>query len=75
MFIYLNIFLFLSACNGVGSRFHVTRGGISKANKVLCISEDIFGAFNSVLKGGRVIYREYLLRPQMILIVDRIAKS
>jgi callose synthase len=40
--------------------FHVTRGGISKANKVLCVSEDIFGAFNSVLKGGRVIYREYI---------------
>eukprot|EP01045_Picozoa_sp_COSAG04_P007403 COSAG04_NODE_386_length_15303_cov_3.425151_7_plen_1858_part_00 len=40
--------------------FHVTRGGISKANKVLCISEDIFGAFNSVLKGGRGIHREYI---------------
>jgi hypothetical protein len=34
--------------------FHLTRGGISKANKVLCISEDIFGAFNSTLKGGKV---------------------
>jgi hypothetical protein len=28
--------------------------------QVLCVSEDIFGAFNSVLKGGRVIYREYI---------------
>lgn len=40
--------------------FHVTRGGISKPMKFLCVSEDIFGAFNSVLKGGRVIYREYI---------------
>ena len=40
--------------------FHVTRGGISKPMKGLCVSEDIFGAFNSVLKGGQVIYREYI---------------
>jgi callose synthase len=40
--------------------FHVTRGGISKPTKTLCVSEDIFGAFNSVLKGGRVIHREYI---------------
>jgi callose synthase len=40
--------------------FHVARGGVAKANKVLCISEDIFGGFNSVLKGGRNIFREYI---------------
>jgi len=40
--------------------FHLTRGGISKPMKFLCVSEDIFGAFNSVLKGGQVIYREYI---------------
>lgn len=40
--------------------FHITRGGISKANKTLCVSEDIFGGFNSVLKGGRIVYREYI---------------
>jgi callose synthase len=40
--------------------FHASRGGISKANKTLCVSEDIFGGFNSVLKGGRVVYKEYI---------------
>jgi hypothetical protein len=40
--------------------FHVTRGGISKPMKTLCVSEDIFGAFNSVLKGGAVKYFEYI---------------
>jgi 1,3-beta-glucan synthase len=38
----------------------VTRGGISKPTKTLCVSEVIFGAFNSVLKGGHVIHREYI---------------
>jgi callose synthase len=40
--------------------FHVARGGVAKANNVLCVSEDIFGGFNSVLKGGRNIFREYI---------------
>ena len=37
-----------------------TRGGVSKANSVLCINEDIFGSYESMLRGGRVVYREYL---------------
>ena len=40
--------------------FHVARGGVAKANMGLCISEDIFGGFNSVIKGGRNIFREYI---------------
>lgn len=36
-----------------------TRGGVSKAISVLCINEDIFGAYETMLRGGRVVYREY----------------
>eukprot|EP01048_Picozoa_sp_COSAG05_P009754 COSAG05_NODE_819_length_7130_cov_2.161855_2_plen_481_part_00 len=38
-----------------------TRGGLSKGNKVLCINEDIFGSFETMLRGGRVTYKEYAL--------------
>ena len=35
-------------------------GGVSKASRTLHVSEDIFGGFNAVLRGGAVIYAEYL---------------
>lgn len=38
----------------------MTRGGLSKSNKVLCINEDIFGAYETMLRGGRVTYKEYM---------------
>eukprot|EP01052_Picozoa_sp_SAG31_P049147 SAG31_NODE_10625_length_1115_cov_1.430118_1_plen_172_part_10 len=40
--------------------FHAVRGGVAKANKVLCVSEDVFGGFNSALKGGLNIFRDYI---------------
>eukprot|EP01043_Picozoa_sp_COSAG02_P093713 COSAG02_NODE_30204_length_555_cov_1.153509_1_plen_178_part_01 len=36
-----------------------TRGGVSKAISGLCVNEDIFGAFETMLRGGRIVYREY----------------
>ena len=41
--------------------FHISRGGISKATKTVNVSEDIFGGFNCVLKGGRVVYRYVII--------------
>ncbi|KAB1209645.1 Callose synthase 7, partial [Morella rubra] len=40
--------------------FHITRGGISKASKVINLSEDIFAGFNSTLRGGFVTHHEYI---------------
>ncbi|CAH9106645.1 unnamed protein product [Cuscuta epithymum] len=40
--------------------FHITRGGISKASRVINISEDIFSGFNSTLRQGNVTHHEYL---------------
>ncbi|XP_008791210.1 callose synthase 7-like isoform X2 [Phoenix dactylifera] len=40
--------------------FHLTRGGISKASKIINLSEDIFAGFNSTLRGGNVTHREYM---------------
>nr|WJO13371.1 callose synthase 7 [Lilium hybrid cultivar] len=40
--------------------FHITRGGISKASKVINLSEDIFAGFNSTLRGGNVTHHEYM---------------
>ncbi|KAL6621225.1 hypothetical protein ACP70R_033657 [Stipagrostis hirtigluma subsp. patula] len=40
--------------------FHLTRGGISKASKVINLSEDIFAGFNSTLRGGNVTHHEYI---------------
>lgn len=40
--------------------FHVTRGGISKASKVINISEDIFAGFNSTLRQGNITHHEYI---------------
>ncbi|CAA3015961.1 callose synthase 12 [Olea europaea subsp. europaea] len=38
----------------------LTRGGISKASKVINISEDIFAGFNCTLRGGNVTHHEYI---------------
>ncbi|KAF5207914.1 Callose synthase [Thalictrum thalictroides] len=40
--------------------FHLTRGGISKASKIINLSEDIFSGFNSTLRGGFVTHHEYI---------------
>ncbi|XP_059651785.1 callose synthase 2-like [Cornus florida] len=40
--------------------FHLTRGGVSKASKVINLSEDIFAGFNSTLRGGNVTHHEYI---------------
>ncbi|XP_074576315.1 callose synthase 7-like [Curcuma longa] len=40
--------------------FHLTRGGISKASKIINLSEDIFAGFNSTLRGGNVTHHEYM---------------
>ncbi|XP_057949301.1 callose synthase 11-like [Malania oleifera] len=38
----------------------MTRGGISKASRVINISEDIFAGFNCTLRGGNVTHHEYM---------------
>ncbi|KAL3820479.1 hypothetical protein ACJIZ3_006384 [Penstemon smallii] len=38
----------------------VTRGGISKASRVINISEDIYAGFNCTLRGGNVTHHEYV---------------
>ncbi|KAI4303806.1 hypothetical protein MLD38_039399 [Melastoma candidum] len=40
--------------------FHITRGGVSKASRVINISEDIYAGFNSTLRQGNVTHHEYL---------------
>ncbi|XXG90536.1 hypothetical protein AAC387_Pa12g2277 [Persea americana] len=40
--------------------FHMTRGGISKASKVINLSGDIFSGFNSTLRGGTITHHEYM---------------
>ena len=38
----------------------VSNGGVSKASRTLHVSEDIFGGFNVVLRGGAVEYFEFI---------------
>lgn len=38
----------------------MTLGGISKASKGINLSEDIFGGFNFVLRGGKATQSEYI---------------
>uniref|UniRef100_A0AAU6MVC9 1,3-beta-glucan synthase n=1 Tax=Paeonia lactiflora TaxID=35924 RepID=A0AAU6MVC9_PAELC len=38
----------------------LTRGGMSKASRVINISEDIFAGFNCTLRGGNVTHHEYI---------------
>ncbi|CAK9172603.1 unnamed protein product, partial [Ilex paraguariensis] len=40
--------------------FHITRGGISKASRIVNISEDIYAGFNSTLRQGNVTHHEYI---------------
>ncbi|KAL8495893.1 hypothetical protein ACS0TY_019858 [Phlomoides rotata] len=40
--------------------FHLTRGGVSKASKIINLSEDIFAGYNSTLRGGNVTHHEYI---------------
>ncbi|XP_020093591.1 callose synthase 3-like isoform X1 [Ananas comosus] len=40
--------------------FHITRGGVCKASKIINLSEDIFAGFNSTLRQGSVTHHEYL---------------
>ncbi|KAL8129308.1 hypothetical protein V2J09_018463 [Rumex salicifolius] len=40
--------------------FHLTRGGVSKASKVINLSEDIFAGFNSTLRAGNITHHEYI---------------
>lgn len=40
--------------------FHITRGGVSKASKIINLSEDIYAGFNSTLREGDVTHHEYL---------------
>ena len=38
----------------------LARGGMSKASRVINISEDIFARFNCTLNGGDVTHHEYI---------------
>ncbi|XP_078163571.1 callose synthase 3-like [Carex rostrata] len=40
--------------------FHLTRGGVSKASRIINLSEGIFAGFNSTLREGSVTHHEYL---------------
>ncbi|KAK8282320.1 hypothetical protein V6Z12_D08G018700 [Gossypium hirsutum] len=40
--------------------FHITRGGISKASRIINISEDIYAGFNSTLRQGNITHHEYI---------------
>ncbi|XP_025650299.1 callose synthase 3-like isoform X3 [Arachis hypogaea] len=40
--------------------FHLTRGGVSKASKVVNLSEGIFAGFNTTLREGNVTHHEYI---------------
>ncbi|KAK6918011.1 1,3-beta-glucan synthase subunit FKS1-like, domain-1 [Dillenia turbinata] len=40
--------------------FHLTRGGISKASRIINLSEDIFSGYNSTLRRGYVTHHEYI---------------
>lgn len=40
--------------------FHLTRGGVSKASRLINLSEDIFSGYNSTLRGGNITHHEYM---------------
>ncbi|KAJ4962108.1 hypothetical protein NE237_022018 [Protea cynaroides] len=40
--------------------FHISRGGISKASRIINISEDIYAGFNSTLRQGNITHHEYI---------------
>ena len=55
----------------LGVRFHyghpdlldkvhfLTRGGVSSASKQINLSEDVFAGYKTVLRGGRIVFKEY----------------
>ncbi|KAG0457506.1 hypothetical protein HPP92_022663 [Vanilla planifolia] len=51
--------------------FHITRGGISKASRIINISEDIYAGFNSTLRQGNVTHHEYI---QVKLLAEMVNK-
>ncbi|KAL8210472.1 hypothetical protein R6Q57_004909 [Mikania cordata] len=40
--------------------FHITRGGVSKASRIINLSGDIFAGFNSTLRDGKVTHHDYV---------------
>ncbi|KAL0924611.1 hypothetical protein M5K25_005455 [Dendrobium thyrsiflorum] len=40
--------------------FHIIRGGISKASRVINLSDDIFAGFNLTLRQGNITHHEYI---------------
>ncbi|KAM3698993.1 hypothetical protein ACJW31_06G228400 [Castanea mollissima] len=40
--------------------FHITRGGISKASKIINLNQSIFAGLNSTLRGGFITHHEYI---------------
>ena len=40
--------------------FTMTNGGVSKASKVLHVAEDFFGGVNAIVRGGRVLFEEFI---------------
>jgi len=38
----------------------LSNGGVSKASRTLHVSEDVFAGFNCVMRGGHVIYQEFM---------------
>ncbi|KAK9078560.1 hypothetical protein SSX86_002617 [Deinandra increscens subsp. villosa] len=40
--------------------FHLTRGGVSKASKIINLSAGIFAGFNSTLREGKVTHHDYI---------------
>ncbi|KAL8241412.1 hypothetical protein R6Q59_014766 [Mikania micrantha] len=40
--------------------FHITRGGVSKASRIINLSGGIFAGFNSTLRDGKVTHHDYV---------------
>ena len=51
----------------------MTLGGISKASKGINLSEDIFGGFNFVLRGGKATQAEYVQVRRLLLCMRYVA--
>ncbi|XLS78494.1 hypothetical protein HN51_062719 [Arachis hypogaea] len=58
--IYCTVFFHYSHPDVFDKLFHLTRRGVSKASKVINLSEDIFTGFNSTLREGNVTHHEYI---------------
>jgi hypothetical protein len=40
--------------------FTMTNGGVSKASKMIHVAEDFFGGVNAIVRGGRVLFEEFI---------------